>query len=240
MNAGNGSSHTWLEAFGVGVPGAVCLLAIHDAFIRHALLALAPHRLQACSRAVLAGFEPLRHPIQALRILLAVNLGILSHVFLDSLTHQGTWLSRAIPAAARPCPFDATKLFLAPMTWLDVVQYVLTFAGLALLIFTIMRAFRRPLAIPRSHHPEALSPALRRTMLLLMPASCIACAWARMQVHTANHWHLAPPRGSAAFVITMATAIFVQLLILGIFVRFARLHSNAVPLRTEAVISTDN
>lgn len=237
LNPGNGASHTWVEAFGVGVPAAVFLLWLFDRFLKYALQALAPVRLHALNQVNCASIS-LRRPAQFVGILFSICLGILTHVFLDSLTHHGTWITRAFPAMETQCPFDAARTYLAPMEWIDVLQYALTFLGLGVLAYALAIFLRNQ--IPEQFLGNArFSPTARVVLICLMASIALGCGWIRMHVHSVVHWRVPPPTGLAALFITAVSVAFVQLLILGIFLRLLPERSAAASARAEALTSAE-
>lgn len=156
-----GFAHSLTGAVTVDLPLAVGLFVVWQVVFRRPLVDLAPRWLRSrlggrrgTSRNARQGYG-WRGAVAGLAAVIAVVIGIATHLLWDAFTHEG-WASDLMPWLA---------VDLGPLPLHDWLQHVSTIAGAVVLLVWLIVWVRKT---PRSGGPDACAPTAVRVVVWLL------------------------------------------------------------------------
>lgn len=139
--------HTFRGAFLLDLPLSLIVLWFFHRYAKEPLAACLPVKARARLQ-----IEPrnltISSPSRLALIVLSILVGIATHIFWDSFTHPGYWISDHLPFLNNVVIFP---LF-GPRPWYEILQYFSSAFGIAVLLLWALQWYRR--ATPVSPRPN--------------------------------------------------------------------------------------
>ncbi len=200
-------SHNLQGAFEFCLPASLIVLVVFHWLLKRPVLALMPSGIQR--RVVLGPFSmwPLR---RFLMICLSILVGVATHLFWDSFTHNGRWAVEHLPWLQQ-----TTHVLGRDMANYKIAQNISTLLGLVLLFLWFMHWYRTQ---PEHELPVySLSSATKFIIITVMLAIASALGLARALTILGARPFSAVFIGNA--VVAFVSTAFLELLIFSLVLR---------------------
>ena len=121
--------HSWPGMFWIGVPMGLFLYTFFHLFLKYPALSLFPKAHQEKLIPVCKRYK-MNTALDFFKIVISIVVGILSHIFVDSFTHEGNFMATHIPFLQNPIltlPFATIRVA-------SFLQYFSTVVGIGYII----------------------------------------------------------------------------------------------------------